>query len=126
MSDAFLCDCDYNEESEIIGDMCKYCKIKNDKLLKSEWHEEIKVIRKYLNTIEYINNYIDKIPILRKLFEYMITRPKFIAKNNGFRLVVISKMNEIKLNEQSDKLSDIFDKFNIFLEDLKNNDDYII
>jgi hypothetical protein len=56
----------------------------------------------------------------------MITRPKFIAKNNGFRLVVISKMNEIKLNEKANKLSNLFNKFNIYLEELKNHDDYII
>ena len=93
---AILCDCDYDDESNIIGNLCKYCKVIDDKARENEWYEEVKVIKPMLLKSEYTPSK-DRIPIIRKLFEYIITRDKFMARNPSFRKTVKNKIDEFKL-----------------------------
>ena len=120
---AILCDCDYDDESNIIGNLCKYCKVIDDKARENEWYEEVKVIKPMLLKSEYTPSK-DRIPIIRKLFEYIITRDKFMARNPSFRKTVKNKVDEFKLEEKAASLADIFEKTEIYLEELKHHPEY--
>jgi hypothetical protein len=122
---AVLCDCEYDNESYIIGNMCKYCKEKDDIARKNEWYEEIKTIKPLLLKCENTPSN-DRIPIIRKLFEYILTRNKFMARNSIFRNSLKNKINEFKLDEKAICLTDIFEKTEIYLEELKNHPEYKI
>jgi hypothetical protein len=119
---AILCDCDYDEESNVIGNMCKYCKEKDDIERKKKWYEEIKTIKKLLLHNEYIVD--DRIPNVRKLLEYILTCDNFIAQNPRFRNILESKIIEFKCDQLGTSLIDIYDKMDIFLEELKNHPEY--
>jgi hypothetical protein len=122
---AVLCDCDYDNESQIIGNLCKYCKVIDDKARENEWYEEIKTIKKLLLQSE--NTPVDnRIPIIRKLFEYILTRDKFMSRNSNFRNTLKNKIEEFKLDEKAVCLADIFEKTEIYLEELKNHPEYKI
>lgn len=120
---AILCDCDYDEDSNVIGNMCKYCKEKDDIARKSEWYEEIKTIKKLLYQSENISA-DNRIPIIRKIFEYILTRDKFIARNSSFRKTLINKIEEFKLEEKAANLADVFNKMDIYLEEIKKHPEY--
>ena len=124
MAKAVLCDCDFDEKSDIIGSLCKYCKIIDDKLRENQWYEQIKVIKKYLSTVENTPGSENKIPIIYTLFEYLLTLPIFIAKNTGFRNAIINKIIEFKNYEDVTLLLPVFNKFDIFMEEIKNYPDY--
>jgi hypothetical protein len=122
---AYLCDCNFDKESNVIGLLCKYCKIKDDKLRESQWYEQVKIIKKYLILVENTRGSENKIPIVKTMFEYLLTQHIFIAKNPGFRKAVISKVDEFRTDENIDILLPVFDKFSIFIEELKNHQDYV-
>lgn len=123
---AVLCECDYDNESNIIGNMCKYCKEKDDIARKNEWYEEIKTIKKLLLQSENTPLVNNRIPIIREMFEYILTRDKFMARNSNFRNSFKNKIDEFKLDEKSACLADIFEKTEIYLEELKNHPEYKI
>ena len=120
---AILCDCNYDEESNVIGNMCKYCKEKDDIARENEWYEEIKTIQKLLlQTLNTPSN--DRIPLVHKLFEYILTIDKFMSCNSNFRNMVKNKIKEFKLDKNANYLIDILNKTEIYLEELKNNKNY--
>ena len=53
IEDAVLCNCEYTEDSKLIGSLCSHCKVIDDKLRQSLWYEEIKTINCFLNQFEY-------------------------------------------------------------------------
>jgi hypothetical protein len=124
--DAILCNCEYTEDSKLIGNLCSHCKVKDDKLRQSVWYEEIKTIACFLNEFEYYESINDRLSIMAKIFEYILTRHDFMAKNPGFRIQVIRKIDECRRDERAFSLIHIFDKTSIFLEELKNYPDYKI
>jgi hypothetical protein len=120
---AIFCDCDYDDTSNVIGNMCKYCKTRDDIARKNEWYDEIKTIKKYLLQSENLP-VDDRIPVIRELFEYILTRDKFMARNSKFRITTKNKMEEFKLDEKAACLLDIFNKMDIYLEELKHHPEY--
>lgn len=122
---AILCDCDYDEESNVIGNICKHCKKIDDIERQNEWYEEVKTIKKLLLQSENTQLVHNRIPIIRKMFEYILTRDKFMARNPNFRKSLKNKIDEFKLDQKAKDLADIFEKTEIYLEELKNHPEYL-
>lgn len=118
---AILCDCEYSSEYIIISEKCNHCTERE----KKPWYTEVKKIGKYLRLIENTSDIPKNLIIHRNLFEYLLTCNNFMAKNSNFRKMVISKIDEYKLDDRCKCLDDIFDKFNIFLDNLVSIDGYV-
>jgi len=118
---AILCDCEYSSEYIVISEKCTHC-IKRESI---PWYIELKTINKYIKLIENTSELEKRIILHRNLFEYLLTCPDFMAKNAKFRKVVISKMNEYKLDNACECLSDTFDKLTVFIDSLVTIEGYI-
>jgi hypothetical protein len=123
---AVLCDCDFDENSNLISPLCKHCKILDDKQRENKWYEQIKVIKKYLSVVENTKEIKDKVLFLDKLFKYLLTQDVFLAKHTGFRNAVLNKIDELKDDEniREYNLLPLLNNTSIFLNELKNHPDY--
>ena len=124
MSLALLCDCEYSEESNILGSMCNHCKKREGIESTKPWYIEIKTIKKYYYQMDVNSDINKRISIIQNLIEYIITRPSFMAANPNFRKAITNKMIEFSQHESGEKLKDVFQKMNLFIESLANHADY--
>lgn len=94
-------------------------------------------IRDYLFLIETKNGPQNKLNCIIELYDYLMTIPEFLIKNNTFKIKIIDKLNEFKndsiLNDKNDNRINnrefIFSKFEIyekFLNNLNNANKIII
>jgi len=125
MEIAVLCDCEFTEESNIIGSICSYCKIREEIELAKPWGLEIKIIGKYLRQSDNASSIDIKLPIIRKLFEFIMTRPIFVSKSPNFRRVVLWKIKQFNQEEEASSLKDILEQTNTFISNLSTREDYI-
>ena len=125
MEIAVLCDCEFTEESNIIGSICTHCKKREEIELAKPWGIEVKTIAKYLRQSENAENINARLPIIRTMFEFIMTRPIFISKNPNFRNAIINKIEEIINVEEASSIKDILENTKIFISNLSSRDDYV-
>lgn len=121
---AELCDCIYDDTNNILS-LCTNCKKREDKEKEKPWYLEIKTIQKYLHENETTDDMNIKIIIIRKIFEFLLTRPEFLSKNPNFRKCIISKINEFKNDDRGKDIYELCDNLDIFIKDLSKKDNYI-
>jgi Rad3-related DNA helicase len=125
MDYAHFCDCDYDEQSKLVGIMCKHCKIIEDEgIAKNKWYKQIKKVSAYVKLTELQSNKEDRIIIVIELYEYLMTLPELVAEHKKFRTVTIEKVIKFKEEEDDENLIKTFDKFLLFIEELKNHPGY--
>jgi hypothetical protein len=125
MEIAVLCDCEFTEESNVIGSICTYCKKREEIQLAKPWGFEIITIGKYLRQSDNASSVDMKIPIIRKLFEFIMTRPIFMSNHPIFRKVVLCKIKQFNQEEEANSLKDILEQTNTFISNLSSRTDYL-
>jgi hypothetical protein len=123
---AELCDCEYSDDSNILGSICTHCKKREEIEQAKPWYIEVKTIRKYFNQMDKSTSVDERLPIIRNIFEYILTRPIFIAANPNFRKAMLNKMNELRQCQDAASLKDVFDKTDKFIESLSDYNEYKI
>jgi hypothetical protein len=118
------CDCIYDDDNNV-NFLCTNCKKYNDKEKANPWYIEIIIIRKYLQDCDIIEDLNLRIITIKKLFEFLLTRPDFIAKNPNFRKCLLSKIDQFKNDEQGKDLHSLCDNLNNFIKCLEDKDNYI-
>lgn len=121
---AVLCNCEYSDDSNIIGTMCTHCKGRGEIERNKKWQYEVKVVNQHL----YIfNNKVlieERVPIIKEIFEFLLTRPHFIANNPRFRETLILKIEEFQADPHAECLKETLDKMTIFLDTLESHEEY--
>lgn len=125
MEIAVLCDCEFTDESNIIGSICTHCKKREEIELAKPWGIEVKTIAKYLRQCENAENINARLPIVKTMFEFIMTRPIFISKNPNFRNAIINKIEEIINVEEANSIRYILENTKIFISNLSSRDDYV-
>lgn len=125
MEIAVLCDCEFTEESNIVGSICKHCKKREEIELAKPWSFEIKTIAKYLRQSENAENINSRLPIVKTMFEFIMSRPIFMSKNPNFRKAVINKIEEIIPVEEANSIKNILENTKAFISNLSSRDDYV-
>jgi len=121
---AVLCDCEYSDDSNILGSICTHC-IKREEIEQAKpWYIEIKTLKKYFDQMEKATSVDERLSIIRNIFEYILTRPIFIAANPNFRNAILNKMIEFKQCKDATSLNDVFDKTNKFIESLSEYNEF--
>ena len=119
-----LCDCEYTEDNILINSICSHC-FKREEIEKSKpWYIEVKTINKLLLKSNSITIIEDRLPIIKDLFEYILTCDEFIAKNPRFRNTVLNKIEEFKLDERIGPVKDVLEKTKEFIANLVNYEGY--
>lgn len=126
MEIAILCDCEFTEESNVIGSICSHCKKREEIELAKPWGLEVITIRKYLQQCGNATSVDIKLSIFKILFEFIMTRPIFISKNPNFRIAVLNKIEEFNQEEAACSIKDILEKTKIFISNLTSCEDYTI
>jgi hypothetical protein len=124
-NNAILCDCEFTEESNVIGSICTHCKKREEIELAKPWHIEVKTIGKYLRQSENTSGINNKLPIIRTMFEFIMTRPIFISKNPNFRKTISNKIEEFIQIDEASSIKDILEQTKIFISNLSSRDDYM-
>jgi hypothetical protein len=121
---AELCDCIY-DDSNNIQSICTNCKNREDEENKKPWYLEIKTIRTLLYESESTDDINIRIIVIKKIFEFLLTRPDFLAKNPNFRNCIIRKINEFKNDEKGKDIHELCNNLDIYIKDLSKKDNYV-
>jgi hypothetical protein len=118
------CNCIY-DDTDNIKFLCINCKKIEDKNKTTPWYFEINTIQNYLYNTELTDNINIRIIIIKKLFEFLLTREEFIAKSPKFRESLLSKIDQFKNDEQAKELHSLCENLKIFINSLEEKDNYI-
>jgi hypothetical protein len=121
---AELCDCIYDDTNNIKY-ICTTCKKREDEEIEQPWYLEIKTLRTLLYESETTNNIDIRIIVIKKIFEFLLTRPDFLAKNPNFRNCIIRKINEFKNDEKGKDIHELCNNLDIYIKDLSKKDNYV-
>jgi hypothetical protein len=121
---AELCDCIYDDLNNIQS-ICTNCKNREDEENKKPWYLEIKTIRTLLYESESTDDINIRIIVIKKIFEFLLTRPDFLAKNPNFRNCIIRKINEFKNDEKGKDIHELCNNLDIYIKDLSKKDNYV-
>lgn len=119
------CDCIYNINTNNLENLCTYCHKREYKERENPWYIEIKTIKKYLHYSETTDDIKLKILYIKNIFEFLLTRPDFIAKNPNFRNSIISKIYEFKNDDKGKDIHELCDNLDTFIKNLSKKDNYI-
>jgi hypothetical protein len=118
------CNCIY-DDTDNIKFLCINCKKIEYKNKTTPWYLEIKTIQNYLHDTELTDDINTRIIIIKKLFEFLLTREEFIAKSPRFRESLLLKIDQFRNDEQGKDLHSLCDKLKIFIKSLEEKDNYI-
>jgi hypothetical protein len=121
---AELCDCIYDDTNNILS-LCTNCKKQDDIEKQKPWYLEIKTIGKLIYENEMTDDINIKIIIIKQIFEFLLTRPDFLAKNSSFRKCLLEKIIEFKNDDKGKDIYELCDNLDIFIKNLSKKDNYI-
>ena len=117
------CDCQYNDETNEMIFMCKWCQPPTSTPPTSgRWSDEINKIFDYIHIIDANEDIQIKINYIKEMYEYFLTCGDFFSESPRLRKIIVSKSNEfreepdIKINNE---LLSLFDRVDI-LSSLSN------
>jgi hypothetical protein len=121
---AELCDCNYTDNGKLIDSLCSYCKKREDKEKEQPWYLEVKTLKPLLTSVEYTPEKEQKIVIIKKIIDYLLTVPKFLAMNTNFRIAIKAKINEFINDERAKELHESCNSLDIFINNLIDYEGY--
>jgi hypothetical protein len=122
---AELCDCIYNDDSTQIVTICSHCQKREDNEKKHPWYIEVKTIKLLLHNTESTDDINIRIINIKNIFEFLLTRPDFLAKNPNFRNKVLLKIVEFRNDELGKDLHELCNNLDLFVKSLAEKDNYI-
>jgi len=91
----------------------------------------IEIIKEYLTNVSNTNDKLEKVNVIIDMFKYILSIPEFIAREAKFRLQIEIKINELSKDinelqlENKEKFYELIGQLKIFLDDIKNREDYV-